>query len=220
MALDLQRTGDRLRRKSTFDGLLSAEPRPTERLPMLRVVGQIAQTYIIAEGPGGMYLIDQHAAHERIRYEALQEQRVGERVPSQELLTPPIVEISPQQSTLLQAHLEDLGAYGFDVALFGHNAFLIKAVPVGLPPDLITVALSEMLDAASEGGTGFSWADQTLMTLACHTAVRGGQTLTLPEMRDLVQQLERTALPHTCPHGRPTMVHVSQSQLERYFRRT
>ncbi|MHB1319807.1 MAG: DNA mismatch repair endonuclease MutL [Anaerolineae bacterium] len=220
MGLDLQRTGDLASLEGERSGLLSAEPRPTERLPMLRVVGQIAQTYIIAEGPGGMYLIDQHAAHERIRYEALQEQRTAERVPSQELLTPPIVEISPQQSTLLQAHLDDLGAYGFDIALFGHNAFLIKAVPAGLPPDLITVALSEMLDAASEGGAGFSWADQTLMTLACHTAVRGGQTLTFPEMRDLVQQLERTALPHTCPHGRPTMVHVSQLQLERYFGRT
>ncbi|MFO7696721.1 MAG: DNA mismatch repair endonuclease MutL [Anaerolineae bacterium] len=220
MALDLQRTGDLPSLDGDTANLFSAEPRPTERLPMLRVVGQIAQTYIIAEGPGGMYLIDQHAAHERIRYEALQEQRSGERVPSQELLTPPIIEISPQQSTLLQAHLDELLAYGFDVGLFGHNAFLIKAVPVGLPPDLITVALSEMLDAAIEGGPKFSWADQALMTVACHTAVRGGQTLSLPEMRDLVQQLERTALPHTCPHGRPTMVHVSQGQLERYFRRT
>jgi DNA mismatch repair protein MutL len=220
LALDRQRTGDIPGRAYASDALLGAQPRPTERLPMLRVVGQIGQTYIIAEGPGGMYLIDQHAAHERIRYEALQEQRIAARVPTQELLTPPIVEVSPQQSTLLQAHLEDLAAFGFDVALFGHNAFVVKAVPVGLPPDLITVAISEMLDAASDGGSGFSWADQTLMTLACHTAVRAGQTLNLQEMRDLVQQLERTALPHTCPHGRPTMVHVSQTQLERVFRRT
>jgi len=93
-------------------------------------------------------------------------------------------------------------------------------VPHGLPPDLISIAVMEMLDAASEGGSGFSWADQALMTLACHTAVRGGQTLTAQEMRDLVQQLERTALPHTCPHGRPTMIHVSQNELERYFGRT
>ena len=220
MALELQRTGDLAPIETDGSVLTGVESRPTERLPMLRVVGQIAQTYIIAEGPGGMYLIDQHAAHERIRYEALQEQRSGERVPAQELLTPPIVEVTPQQGTLLQAHLEDLAAFGFEVSLFGRNAYLIKAVPVGLPPDLIRVALAEVLDAAAEGGSGFSWADQTLMTLACHTAVRGGQTLTLPEMRDLVQQLERTALPHTCPHGRPTMVHVSQMQLERYFGRT
>jgi DNA mismatch repair protein MutL len=220
LALDVQRTGDIPGREYSFGALVDGEPRPTERLPMLRVVGQIGQTYIIAEGPGGMYLIDQHAAHERIRYEALQEQRIAARVPTQELLTPPIVEVTPQQSTLLQAHLEDLAAFGLDIALFGHNAFIVKAVPVGLPPDLITVAISEMLDAATESGSGFSWADQTLMTLACHTAVRAGQTLNPQEMRDLVQQLERTALPHTCPHGRPTMVHVSQAQLERYFRRT
>ncbi|NLT73783.1 MAG: DNA mismatch repair endonuclease MutL [Chloroflexi bacterium] len=220
MALDVQRTGDLPASQQTAAPLFVVQPRPTERLPMLRIVGQIAQTYIIAEGPGGLYLIDQHAAHERIRYEALQEERAANQVPTQQLLTPPILELSPQQSTLLQDHLEALTAFGFDVTLFGHNAFLVKAVPVGLPSDLIPVAISEVLDAATEGGADFSWADQALMTVACHTAVRAGQTLSPVEMRDLVQQLEHTSLPHTCPHGRPTMIHVSQAQLERYFSRT
>jgi DNA mismatch repair protein MutL len=194
--------------------------RPTERLPMLRVVGQIAQTYIVAEGPGGLYLIDQHAAHERIRYEALQAQRAMSQVATQELLEPLTLDLEPQQATLLEAHLEQLAAWGFGLALFGRNTFLIKASPAGLPPDLLPVAISELLDAASEGGPGFSWADQALMTLSCHTAVRAGQTLTHQEMRELVQQLERTALPHTCPHGRPTMLHLSQAQLERQFLRS
>lgn len=194
--------------------------RPTERLPMLRVVGQIAQTYIIAEGPGGLYLIDQHAAHERIRYEALQTQKASSQVTVQELLEPQTVELEPQQATLLEEHLEQLAAWGFDIALFGRNTFLVKAVPVGLAPETLPVALSEMLDAASEGGPGFSWADQALMTLSCHTAVRAGQTLSQQEMRELVQQLERSSLPHTCPHGRPTMLHLSQAQLERQFLRS
>ncbi len=194
--------------------------RPTERLPMLRVVGQIAQTYIIAEGPGGLYLIDQHAAHERIRYEALQTQQATLQMATQELLEPLTVELEPQQAALLEAHLEQLAAWGFGIALFGRNTFLVKAIPASLPPDLLPVALSEMLDAASEGGPGFSWADQALMTLSCHTAVRAGQTLSHQEMRELVQQLERTALPHTCPHGRPTMLHLSQAQLERQFLRS
>jgi len=218
LAMDLLRTEDASHESGT--GIPAPDARPTARLPMLRVIGQIAQTYIVAEGPGGMYLIDQHAAHERIRYEALQEQHSAAQAPAQQLLTPALVEFSPQQSTLLEDHLSDLAAFGFDVSLFGHNTFLVKAVPAGLPPDLVSVALAEMLDAATEGGAGFSWADQALMTLACHTAVRAGQTLDQQELRDLVQQLERTALPHTCPHGRPTMVHVSQAQLERYFHRT
>ena len=76
-----------------------------------------------------------------------------------------------------------------------------------------------MLDAAVEGGEGFSWQDQALFTIACHSAIRAGQTLSPAEMRDLVGQLEATALPHTCPHGRPTMVHLSAAQLEREFGR-
>ncbi len=194
--------------------------RPTERLPMLRVVGQVAQTYIVAEGPGGLYLIDQHAAHERIRYEALQAQQATSQVTSQELLEPVTVDLEPQQAALLEAHLESLAAWGFDIALFGRNTFLVKSLPVGLPPEFLPVALSEMLDAASSGGPGFSWAEQALTTLACHTAVRAGQTLSYQEMHELVQQLERTSLPHTCPHGRPTMLHLSQAQLERQFLRT
>lgn len=194
--------------------------RPTERLPMLRVVGQVAQTYIVAEGPGGLYLIDQHAAHERIRYEALQAQQATAQVAAQELLEPLTLDLAPQQATLLEAHLEQLAAWGFGIALFGRNSFLVKAAPAGLPLELLPVALSEMVDAASEGGPGFSWADQALMTLSCHTAVLAGQTLTYQEMRELVQQLERTSLPHTCPHGRPTMLHLSQAQLERQFLRS
>ena len=194
--------------------------RPTERLPMLRVVGQIAQTYIIAEGPGGLYLIDQHAAHERIRYEALQTQKATASVTTQELLEPQTVELTPQQAALLEEHLEQLAAWGFDIALFGRNTFLVKAVPAGLAPETLPVALSEMLDAASEGGEGFSWADQALTTLSCHTSVRAGQTLSQQEMRELVQQLERSSLPHTCPHGRPTMLHLSQAHLERQFLRS
>ncbi|MGI6367932.1 MAG: DNA mismatch repair endonuclease MutL [Anaerolineae bacterium] len=220
LAVDMFRPAEGIPVRTEGGLAIELPAQPTARLPMLRVVGQIAQTYIIAEGPGGMYLIDQHAAHERIRYDALQEQRAAAQVPSQELLTPVVLEFSPQQATLLADHLADLAAYGFEVTLFGHNAFRVAAVPAGLPPELLSVALSEMLDAASEGGSGFSWSDQALKTLACHTSVRAGQTLSPAEQRDLVQQLERTALPHTCPHGRPTLIHLRQVDLERYFQRT
>ena len=191
----------------------------TERLPMLRVVGQIGQTYIVAEGPGGMYLVDQHAAHERIRYEELRAQRTALNVPAQELLDPLLLEVTPQQAALLEEHTPTLANYGFDLAAFGGATFVVKRVPASLVGYDVAAAVLEMLEAAGEGGDGFSWEDQALFTLACHTAIRAGQTLSPAEMRDLIRQLEATALPHTCPHGRPTMVHLSAAQLEREFGR-
>jgi DNA mismatch repair protein MutL len=194
-------------------------PGRTERLPMLRVLGQIAQTYIIAEGPGGMYLVDQHAAHERIRYEQLAAQRAGAQVVSQELMDPVTLEASPQQAALLEEHLDVLSSFGFDVIPFGGSTFLVKRVPSSLVGGDIAAAIQEVLEAAITGGEAFSWEDQALITLSCHTAVRAGQTLSLDEMRDLVRQLESSALPHTCPHGRPTIVQLSNAQLEREFAR-
>jgi len=192
---------------------------PTARLPMLRVVGQIAQTYIVAEGPGGMYLVDQHAAHERIRYEELRAQRAALNVPGQDLLEPLILDVSPQQAPLLEEHLAELGHYALDIQPFGGTTFLVRRIPETLVGRDIAAAVIEMLDAAVDGGAGFSWEDQVLFTIACHSAIRAGQTLSLVEMRDLIRQLEATALPHTCPHGRPTMVHLSATQIEREFGR-
>jgi DNA mismatch repair protein MutL len=215
LALELHRT-------SEVDGeRASSFTRPSkERLPMLRVVGQVAQTYIIAEGPGGMYLIDQHAAHERIRYEALEAQQKASEIVSQELLEPQSITASPQQAGLLEDHLETLETYGFMIRPAEGTTFSVERVPASLHGERVAVALWEMLDAAVEEDEGFSWEDQALITLSCHTAIRAGQTLSLQEMRDLVRQLEQSDLPHSCPHGRPTMVHLSEAQLEREFGRS
>lgn len=220
LALDMQRTADvpPLAGASLARSLVT-RPQATERLPMLRVLGQIGQTYIIAEGPGGMYLIDQHAAHERIRYEELKAQRARREVAAQELLDALPIELNPEQAGLLETHLDILGSYGFEIIPFGGSTFLIKRVPVNLIGQDIPIAIVELLDAALQGGATFSWEEQALITLSCHTAVRAGQTLSLDEMRDLTRQLERTSLPHTCPHGRPTVIHLSQAQLEKEFGR-
>ncbi len=221
MAMEVQRTGDvpPLERREPVAQPPLSDTVSVARLPMLRVLGQIAQTYIIAEGPGGMYLVDQHAAHERVRYEELRAQRKQAEVVSQELLDPLPVDLAPQQATLLGEHLETLSGYGFEIIPFGRTTFLVKRVPATLVDGDIAGAILEMIDAALEGGEGFSWEDQALITLSCHTAVRAGQTLSLEEMRDLVRQLERCDLPHTCPHGRPTIVHLSRDQLEKEFGR-
>ena len=219
LAVEAQRTGETPPLQREMGSLTTTQPQPAQRLPMLRVLGQVAQTYIIAEGPGGMYLMDQHAAHERIRYEELVVQRGKGGVVSQELLDPTPVELSPQQATLLEAHLDALDAYGFEIVPFGGTTFLVKRVPASLTGQEVLAAIMEMVEAAQSGGAGYSWEEGTLITLSCHTAVRAGQTLSLEEMRDLVRQLERATLPHSCPHGRPTMVHLSQAQLAKEFGR-
>ena len=212
MALEMQRPVD--------TGMLTTTGAPMrEQLPMLRVLGQIKQMYLIAEGPEGLYLIDQHAAHERIIFEQLQAEQTAMAVSSQSLLEPLPVELAPGQQGLLAELLEHLMSFGFDIAPFGGNSLLVRAVPAALAPAHIRSMIAELLDAAGEGKKVPVSLEHTLTVIACHSAVRAGQTLTTDEARELVRQLEKTSAPYTCPHGRPTMIHLSSAQLEHSFGR-
>jgi DNA mismatch repair protein MutL len=186
---------------------------------MLRVLGQLGQTYIIAEGPGGMYLIDQHTAHERVLYERFTAERARMAVASQQLLSPLPLELTPRQHAAMAEHVEALTELGFEIEPFGGETFLLRAVPAALERGDIGQAVAEILDELAEEGTGETREEKALISVVCHSAVRAGQTLSMEEMRDLVRQLEETSLPHTCPHGRPTMIHLSAEQLAREFRR-
>jgi DNA mismatch repair protein MutL len=213
MALEIQRTGDL--------PPVPVQSRPMrEQLPMLRVLGQVRQMYIIAEGPDGLYLIDQHAAHERILFEQLQTEKAAMSVSAQNLLEPLPIELLPQQHRPLEAMAEHLAAFGFDIAPFGGDTYLVRAIPATLTPGEVPGVIAELLDIASEGQDPTVTAEQALDIIACHSAVRAGQTLTLDEARELIHQLEKTTSPYTCPHGRPTMIHLSTAQLERSFSRT
>jgi len=212
LAMEVQRTAE--------DALSTAVPpqlRP--KLPMLRVLGQLGQTYIIAEGPGGMYLIDQHTAHERVLYERFTAERARMAVASQQLLTPVPLELTPRQHAAMAKHVEALTELGFEIEPFGGETYLLRAVPAVLERGDIGQAVAEILDELAEEGTGETQEEKALISVVCHSAVRAGQTLSMEEMRDLVRQLEETSLPHTCPHGRPTMIHLSAEQLAREFGR-
>ncbi len=212
MALEIQRPAE------TEPPLASGAPM-LERLPMLRVLGQVRQAYIIAEGPDGLYLIDQHAAHERILFEQLQAEQAKMAVSAQNLLEPLPIELLPQQRGLLDALLEHLTAFGFDIAPFGGDTYLVRAIPAALHAVQVPAVIAELLDVANEGVDAAMSVEHTLAIIACHSAVRAGQTLTLDEARELIHQLEKTSAPYTCPHGRPTMIHLSSLQLERSFSR-
>ena len=193
-------------------------PTPVVSLPVLRVLGQILSSYVVAEGPDGLYLIDQHAAHERILWERINAQRRQHEIEVQGLLEPVTVEVSPRQDEVLRSHYEDLAEFGFSIEPFGNRTYLVRAVPVLLHNKDWVGMLPELLDSPSGGDKG-DWAERITVSLACHSAVRAGQTLTDDEMRELVRELEQTTVPHTCPHGRPTMIHLNSGQLRKEFGR-
>jgi DNA mismatch repair protein MutL len=193
----------------------------TSRLPPLRVVGQVNETYIVAEAPEGMYLIDQHAAHERVVYERLMRRRQSEAIGRQHLLLPVSVDVPPTAATLLIGHRELLSAWGFEVEEFGEGTLRVRSIPQGLHETQVGPALLEIaahLDG-ERGATPQDRQEQITITVACHSSVRAGQVLSHEEMRQLLQQLERCAFPRTCPHGRPTVLLLSQAQLDRQFGR-
>ena len=185
----------------------------------LRVVGQLKQTYIVAEGAEGMYLIDQHAAHERVVFDRLITQRDGRDAISQSLLSPQTVELSPSHAAILGENLPSLTAYGFQLEPFGDGSYLLRAIPSLLVNHDPAQALIDVLDMATLEGLTRQKEDIMAASIACHGAIRAGQTLTEPEMRSLLEQLETTPNPQTCPHGRPTMVHFSSYHVERGFGR-
>ncbi|MBA7487175.1 DNA mismatch repair protein MutL [subsurface metagenome] len=203
---------------TTPDSITSA-PTPAMSLPVLRVLGQLDNSYIIAEGPDGLYLIDQHAAHERVLFEKIGQQRSQRDIEVQGLLEPVTFEVSPRQEAILKSRYQELAEFGFAIEPFGDRTFLIRALPALIHDKDWAGTLRELLDSLSRENKG-DWAEDVTITMACHGAVRAGQSLSEPEMRELVRQMERCATPHTCPHGRPTMIHLSSSQLKKEFGRT
>ena len=190
-----------------------------EALPALRVLGQVQATYIAAEGPEGMYLIDQHAAHERVMFERIKAEAAASMPQTQSLLEPLTVELNPRQQELLGANQQIFAALGLLVEPFGGDVYILRGVPSILANADPVKALVDMLDEMAQGGDVESWSDRAAYSLACHAAVRAGKIMSHEEMTALTRQLEECQQPHTCPHGRPTIIHLSASHLEREFGR-
>ncbi len=215
----------RLRGSVPADGAGGASPllavpvaTPSQTLPALRVIGQFGGIYIVAEGPDGMYLIDQHAAHERVLYERFWRARRRQQPEAQGLLEPITLELSAAHQMALEQEREAIREHGFDVEPFGEGTYIVRAVPKALAEGDVREAVLRFLDGVLEEEGG-DRRDRVAMSLACHGAVRAGKTMSLEEMRDLVRQLEECETPNTCPHGRPTMVHMSVEALAREFGR-
>ena len=195
---------------------------PSEgQLPPLRVVGQLGATYIVAEGPTGMYLVDQHAAHERVLFERLLAEREQSRIVSQTLLKPQPVELPPETAGLLEEHLEALSHLGFQVEPFGGTTMLVRALPALVAETEPHQILEDMAAALDVGDIPLTTTVEELVArqVCKRAAVKAGQVMAQAEMEQLIRALEQCTSPRTCPHGRPTMIHLSVEQLAREFGR-
>lgn len=193
-----------------------------DKLPIMRVVGQIGTAYIITEGPEGMFLIDQHAAHERILYEQFLAEWQKKRVVAQQLLAGTAVHLSPSQASLLEEHSSTLANIGFHVEPFGPQSFMVRGVPGILAKQDPGRVLTAVVEDLEQGDNPLQdEIEARLLRRVCKTAaIKAGQTLSNAEMEALIHQLEACHNPHTCPHGRPTLIHLSVAQLAREFGRT
>ena len=192
---------------------------PRRALPALRVLGQIKATYIAAEGPDGMYLIDQHAAHERVLFERIKSDSRAGSPSVQGLMEPVTVDLTPEQREIVESRHSNVSGLGFHVEDFGGGTSVLRGVPAVIGPEDPAGSLRDVLDLMAEGGGYESWDERAAYSLACHGAIRAGKSLTIQETEDLVRQLEQCSQPHTCPHGRPTMIHLSAARLEEEFGR-
>ncbi|NQW23175.1 MAG: DNA mismatch repair endonuclease MutL [SAR202 cluster bacterium] len=205
---------------SDFSGSAPADAAVSRQpAPPLKVVGQLKLTYIVAEGSEGMFLVDQHAAHERVLFDRICQKTSEQEPQSQPLLEPVSVELTPGQGDTLRTNLEALENYGFQLEPFGDGSYLLRAVPAIFGEGDPAKALLDVLDMTAFEGLVRQKEDVMAASIACHGAIRAGKSLTEPEMVALLEQLEATPNPHTCPHGRPTMVHFSSFHMEREFGR-
>ncbi len=189
-----------------------------------QVLGQHRQTYIVASDGEELVLVDQHTAHERIRFEGLLADLVSRSVASQRLLVPCVLELPPALRPVLEAHAEALGDLGYEVDVFGAGSTRVAAVPAILgtrdPGPGLEGILRDLHERPAADWTSGGMRDRLAATLACHSAVRAGQSLAAESMAAIVRDLFRTAHPTLCPHGRPTIVRLPREEVSRWFGRT
>jgi DNA mismatch repair protein MutL len=200
--------------------LLTVEPSvaPSVEATLLRAIGQAGPGYLVAEGPHGLVLVDQHAAHERVLYNRLLERLRSGRGMSQPLLIPQAVDVEPALIAAAADHRADLANLGLEYEEFGPRSLRITAVPVEMPAGRATAAVQETLAALAES-RGDGAPEKAAAALACHSAVRFGDVLDVAEQRRLLADLESAEESVTCPHGRPTRLLIEWQELTRHFRR-
>jgi DNA mismatch repair protein MutL len=201
-----------------------AEPPPSDTPPLatLRPLGQIRDSFILAVSDEGLWIIDQHVAHERVLFERVLRQRAAERVEVQRLLMPLIVELTPGQQAVFAEISDELQRNGFEVEPFGSRTIAVKSAPAGLEAAQIERMLHELLDQfqREEQALNLEIARTRIAaSIACHAAIKVNMPLTQDKMEWLLRELAHTDCPMTCPHGRPVVLRYSMKDIQRAFKR-
>lgn len=210
-------TGEAPKQLEMFDGrLLSEEARYRHRL-----IGQVFDTYWLVEYHENLYIIDQHAAHEKILFERTFASLKSREYTSQIISPPIILTLSMQEEDLLKRHMDVFTEAGFEIEHFGGNEYAVRAVPDNLFSLAKKELLLEMLDGLTEDGAGAGLESvyNRIATMSCKAAVKGNNRLSDREANELIDQLLGLENPYTCPHGRPTIVSVSKYEMEKKFKR-
>jgi len=204
-----------------FDVKLNEEKNETN-MPSMRPLTLIENKYIVAMGLDGLYIIDFHAAHERVMYERLKDQARFKRVGKQDLLKPISLELSKSESTAFEEILAQVNEMGFDVEKFGPNSFMIRAVPAllaGSEPERIREAIDDVVESGSMKSAEEKHT-YMMYTVACHSALRAGDKLTMAQMEFVIREMESIPNPYACVHGRPTVMKITPAELDKKFKRS
>jgi DNA mismatch repair protein MutL len=189
----------------------------------LEVLGQLLGCYLVCSSPRGLAVIDQHAAHERVKFEHMRRQLDCGAVERQNLLIPQMLELPAGEAALLEQRLDLLDRVGFGVERFGSGGYVIRTAPALLPPGDYRNALRRMIAEVAEVGESEELREgleDRLATIACHSVIRAHRKLDKEEIRALLGELDQIDFATQCPHGRPVLIELSEGQLEAMFRRT
>lgn len=189
---------------------------------ILKPLSQVSNSYIVAQNDKELILIDQHAAHERVRYEQLMDQFENEKKSIQPLLVPSQIEFAYEEISIIKENKEIFDNLGFEIEHFGGNTYLIHAVPSFLAKEDLEQVIKGVLDdiVNEKSPTKFQGKTEEIINyMACRSAIKFGQKLTIDEMQSLIWQVEKLKRPYTCPHGRPTMISLTLDELEKMFGR-
>ena len=191
------------------------------RLPPLRLLGQVHKTFFIAETAEGMLIIDQHIVQERVLYELFMRQYMKKAVKPQMLIEPAIAELAPKDVLLLSEHEEQLQELGFSIEAFGGNSVRVRSIPSIFgalqPAEMLPEVLGQLRDGRVTSISGK--AELVITRMSCRASIKAGDSCTIPQMQQMLEQLEKCTLPFHCPHGRPIFINVTRDELERMFLR-
>lgn len=186
-----------------------------------QIIGQVFDTYWLVQFEDKLFIIDQHAAHEKVKYERLMKQFQEKNVVSQTLMPPIIVSLSGQEESVLKEYEETFQALGFEIEAFGGSEYALRSVPVDLygcsEREMFLEVLDELADGTGRGS--FKVVEEKIASMSCKAAVKGNNRLSLAEAEMLIDELLTLENPYNCPHGRPTIISMTKQEMEKKFKR-